>query len=288
MLVDTARGLASEVVVLVRGRDARRLAWARECFGSAEVRALDVASPSVGPEEPAFFRYWAEAIRAVEPRADLLVTGDREAWRLADAAGMGFVLVDPAREAVPISASAIRADPRACWAYLPPPLRAHHAVRVSVVGPESSGKTTLARALAERLGTAWVPEHARTVALRRGGELRAADMPAVLAGQAALEDALARQCDRVLVADTGALLIGLWGERLFGLPPPPVARHADLYLITDERLPFVGPAAHDQPAARKAFATRVRESVAASGAPWLDVVGLDVSEVAARVVAARR
>ena len=33
--------------------------------------------------------------------------------------------------------------------------------KIAIVGPESSGKTTLARDMAKHLGTVWVPEYAR-------------------------------------------------------------------------------------------------------------------------------
>jgi nicotinamide riboside kinase len=40
-------------------------------------------------------------------------------------------------------------------------VRAGLARRVVVIGAESTGKTTLAQALAENLGTVWVPEYGR-------------------------------------------------------------------------------------------------------------------------------
>ena len=59
---------------------------------------------------------------------------------LAACLGARFIPVDLGRAAVPISATAIRAAPQACWPMLPPPVRAHYPRRVAVVGPEASGK----------------------------------------------------------------------------------------------------------------------------------------------------
>ena len=50
-----------------------------------------------------------------------------------------------------LSASRVRADPAAHWAYLPPPVQAHYRRTVCLHGAESTGKTTLAQALGERL-----------------------------------------------------------------------------------------------------------------------------------------
>ncbi len=78
--------------------------------------------------------------------------------------------VDPARERHPVSGTLAREDPVAAWPWLSPAVRAHLARRVVVVGAESTGTTTLTRALtahyAARGGvwaaTRWVPEYGRT------------------------------------------------------------------------------------------------------------------------------
>src|SRR5581483_9617149 len=48
-----------------------------------------------------------------------------------------------------------------CWYFLEPPVRAYYARRICLIGAESTGKTTLARALAEHYQTVWVPEYGR-------------------------------------------------------------------------------------------------------------------------------
>ena len=45
--------------------------------------------------------------------------------------------------------------------------------RVALLGSESTGKTTLARRLAERFATVWVPEYARSYAVAKGAPLDA-------------------------------------------------------------------------------------------------------------------
>jgi len=272
LLVDTARSLAARTTIVVRTQPAdsvagaTRLAWCRELADAVE---LACAPPAAARDDVAFWAHWAREVRALAPTAEALVSSDREAWRLADVLGVAFVLIDPDRLAVPISASQLRGDPHAAWDYLAPAARAHLATRVCLLGPEGSGKTTLARALAEALATVWVPEQARVVAERRRGTLRPADLVPLADAQAAVEHALARQANRVVVCDTDARSLALWAERLHGSCPPGLAARAhacrpDLYVLA-EPLPLASADA----AARTAFARRCREVIAASGVPWI-------------------
>jgi HTH-type transcriptional regulator, transcriptional repressor of NAD biosynthesis genes len=289
MLIDAARALAARTTIVVRTQPtdavpaATRLAWCRDLAPTAE---LACAPPPGDPATLAFWQHWADAIRAVVPDADALVTSDRDAWRLADVLGVAFILIDPDRLAIPISARDLRADPHALWDHLGPAARAHFATRVTILGPEGSGKSTLARALADHLATIHVPEHARTLAERRG-TLSLADLACAADTQLALEHALARQCNRILVSDTDARSLALWAERLHGHCPPALAAQAaacrpDLYVLA-EPLPL--PNADNE--ARTAFARRCREVAAASGVPWI-VAGGSIDQRVATVVSALR
>jgi HTH-type transcriptional repressor of NAD biosynthesis genes len=97
--------------------------------------------------------------------------GDELARRL----GARHVAMDPPRAAHPVSGTAVRADPVTHWSALAPCVRGHLAWRVVLVGAESTGKTTLAAAIAARLrarggafvDTAWVPEVGREVTAQK-------------------------------------------------------------------------------------------------------------------------
>src|SRR5207302_10464947 len=131
-------------------------------------------------------------------RPDFVFASEDYGRRLAEELGAKFVPVDRERGAVPVSGTAVRSDPMANWSFIPRCVRPYFAKRVCVFGPESSGKTTLARRLADHFRTAWVPEYARTLLEANGGDVRCEDMEVIARGQAAAEDALARNANRVL------------------------------------------------------------------------------------------
>lgn len=115
------------------------------------------------------------------------------------------VSVDPARAAVPISASAVRSDVHLHRGFLSSEVYSDFIARVCLLGGESSGKTTLARALAERLRTVWVPEYGRELWVRRAGNLSFEDMIDIGETQVAQERAASRHARRWLICDTSPL-----------------------------------------------------------------------------------
>lgn len=302
-LVGVAHQLAETTTILARVRPddpiapELRLAWLRELFGArvgARIAALDGSDPTAPVDAPAFWLTWRDHVIASLARlpeaakVDLVVSSDREAWRLAELLGARHVLVDPDRMVIPISSTAIRRDPLAAWPYLPPPVRAHYARRVVLLGPESSGKSTFGRALAAALDTVYVPEQARLFAERCGGQLREIDLPAIADLQAATEDAAARRANRFVIADTDALSLRLWAERLFGRAPALPTRAPDVYLVTDASLPFAGSADRDDPAARQAFAARCLAEARASGAQVVELPSAPAERLASALAALTR
>jgi HTH-type transcriptional repressor of NAD biosynthesis genes len=119
------------------------------------------------------------------------------------------VLVDVARAAHTISASRIRAEPAAHAHHLAPEVWADWLPRVVLLGGESTGKTTLAQALAQALHTEWVPEFGRHWWEQRGGLLGPDDLLHIAHEQCRIEDEaalrVARAGGQVLVCDTSPL-----------------------------------------------------------------------------------
>ncbi|HET7462380.1 MAG TPA: ATP-binding protein, partial [Longimicrobium sp.] len=90
-------------------------------------------------------------------------------------------------------------------------------LRIALVGPESSGKTTLARLLAEHYGAAWVEEYVREYMEQRDvgrGYARPFaldDLEHIGRGQIEAEDRAAAGAASLLFCDTELLTTEIWG-----------------------------------------------------------------------------
>lgn len=291
-LIDTAAAAVARLVVIVCGKPeqpipgAVRAAWLREIHPGVEVLAIDDHYPDDDS------RLWAELTVGWLGRApDVVFTSEEygDAW--AGFLGCRHVLVDRARRAVPCSGTAIRRDPLAYWAYLEPPVRGYLAKRVCVVGAESTGTTTLARALAAHYRTAWVPEYGRAYS-----ELKAArgdsdtwtsdEFTQIAAEQGRQEDEAARRADRLLICDTDPFATGIWHRRYLGTRSPAVEAIAesyrpDLYLLTGDEIPFVQDGLRDGEHIRHWMHDTFAEELTRAGRPFALLRGPHAARLAA-------
>ncbi len=93
-------------------------------------------------------------------------------------------------------------------------------LRIAIVGPESSGKTTLTEALAHHYGCAYTKEYARTYLEDNGPGYVEEDLMHIAGGQLLVEgEAQELAKDKgsdLLICDTDMLTIRIWSEEKFG------------------------------------------------------------------------
>lgn len=150
---------------------------------------------------------------------------------------------------------------------------------VCLHGAESTGKSTLARALEARRGWRWVPEYGRLYCEERGTDLVMDDLLAIAAGQdrsnrEAMEQA---RGEPVLVFDTDQLMTAAWAQMLFGDVPPSLLEwpKADLYLLFAADVPWRddGTRVFGMPAARRRFAQLAEDMLVRAGVPFVRIAG---------------
>ena len=155
-------------------------------------------------------------------------------------------------------------------------------VAIALLGAESTGKTTLANALAQSLRTVGrrtvlVPEFLREWCDREGRVPRADEQAAIAAEQARRVDAV--QDADVVIADTTPLLTAVYSDRLFGDTSlyPFALEHQRRYvatLLTGLDLPWVADGLQrDGPHLRSTIDAGVRTALAGAGLGWRVVYG---------------
>jgi NadR type nicotinamide-nucleotide adenylyltransferase len=320
-LIRTALFHCRRVSVLVLATSAepipmeQRARWLRECFPDAsglrvvaeldDVR-IDYDDDDVWAAHVAIMRHALErdAMEHGETRLPVDVVFSSEAYgaELARRFDARNVCLDQARALYPVSSTQVRRDLPRHWLLLPPPVRAGLAMRVVVVGAESTGTTTLARdlcaALRARGGvwerTAWVAEYGREysvnlLAVARAEradarptdiEWREWDFVHIAHEQTRREDQAACLGGPVLVCDTDALATSIWHERYLGHVSAGVDRMAAsmppraLYLLTDVReVAFEDDGLRDGEHLRSWMTERFADVLAQRGVPWRLVSG---------------
>jgi nicotinamide riboside kinase len=151
--------------------------------------------------------------------------------------------------------------------------------RVVLIGPECTGKTTLARELARRYGVEWVPEFARTFVEATRRPVRFEDVDAIGRGQQAAEDRARRDRSRLLVLDTDLVSTCVYSRHYYGDCPPWIeeavpGRLSDLYLLLATDVPWVPEGyLREQPERREELYARFRQTLAELGARVVEVRG---------------
>nr|WP_211339871.1 AAA family ATPase [Solirubrobacter pauli] len=279
-LVDHALERCERVTVLVLGSVTERipLPLRREWMKARHPRARVVAGWDELPidfEDPHVHDLHIELMeRLLNEPIDAVFTGEAYGHMLAERWGVAHVLRQRSGR---ISGTLVRADPRAFWDQLTPPVRAYLCRRVVITGAESTGTTTLARALAGRLGTAWVPEVGRAVTEARGLEhpWTDTDFAMIARRQQRDEDRAALRSGPILVCDTDALATCIWQERYRGRSTADVeaiaaSRTYDLTVLTADDIPFVQDGYRDGEHIRGWMTQRFRERLRQ---PWIEVRG---------------
>jgi NadR type nicotinamide-nucleotide adenylyltransferase len=128
--------------------------------------------------------------------------------------------------------------------------------RVCLIGPECTGKTTLAEEMSVHFGAPWVPEFAREYAQRVGRELTADDVEPIACGELALIDGAPNE--GLVILDTDLISTVVYARHYYGscaewIEAAAVARKADLYLLTDIDLPFIADSLRDSAAPRESL-----------------------------------
>lgn len=165
--------------------------------------------------------------------------------------------------------------------------------RIVVIGPESTGKSTLCGMLAQHFGTDWCPEFAREYLLTHGTDYSFDDLLTIAKGQLAMEDEYAEKAGRAadagqapaLFIDTDMYVMKVWCEFVFGnchswIIDRIVERTYDLYLLCNTDLPWVRDELREYPdlVTRETLYRMYEDLIINQSTPWVLIQGADPEE----------
>lgn len=152
--------------------------------------------------------------------------------------------------------------------------------RIVVIGPESTGKSSLSQQLAAYYKTEWVPEFARGYLETLGRPYEQEDLWHIAQGQLAAEDEAAARGQECIICDTDLHVIKVWSEAKYGDCDPRIMeliarRRYSGYLLTYIDIPWEDDPLreHPLPEERAYYYNIYRDIVINSGVPWADIRG---------------
>jgi len=129
-------------------------------------------------------------------------------------------------------------------------------IKISITGPESTGKSALSRELARYFRAPWVPEYARKYLQDLPRQYTLKDIPIIAQGQLKEEEDHASKNPPILICDTDFLVLKIWSLFKYGECDPWIEKlvqdHSyDIYLLCDIDLPWVEDPLREHPHQRR-------------------------------------
>jgi NadR type nicotinamide-nucleotide adenylyltransferase len=173
--------------------------------------------------------------------------------------------------------------------------------KIVLIGPESTGKSTLSASLAAHFSTIWCREYAREYLLEHGTDYDFNDLLTIARGQLKLEDTTASllkletrstssENPAVLFIDTDMYVMKVWCEFVFGqchteILEQILERRYDGYLLCKPDLPWVQDELREypDPESRTALYHIYRDILINQSVPWFEVQGNDPDRTAAAI-----
>jgi NadR type nicotinamide-nucleotide adenylyltransferase len=153
--------------------------------------------------------------------------------------------------------------------------------KIVVIGPESTGKSTLCELLAEFYQTQWVPEFARKYLTELGRPYNYEDLLIIAKGQLEQEDRISASVkSSLIIIDTDMYVMKVWCEFVFGkchsfILEEIVKRKYDAYLLCNNDMPWIADELREypEPESRERLYHMYRDLMINQPVPWTDIKG---------------
>ncbi len=282
-LIETAQKRVKDLFILVCDRSDQKIPgsirgkWLKTIYPRAEVRVI----PDIGKDDDS--KAWAKyTIDTLGFAPEAVFTSENYGKKYARFMRSKHFMVDKKRKNVPISGTIIRENPLENLNFLDPEIRPYFVKRVVVLGAESTGTTTMARALAEHYKTNWVPEYGRFYSegklYNNYSDWKTEEFIYIAREQNRIEDEFAKSANKILICDTDSFATSLWHERYMRSLSKEVDalslnRNYDFYFLTDIDVPFIQDGTRDGEHIREWMHNRFIEELKKKKKPFFVLSG---------------
>lgn len=286
--------ICSDETQPISGR--KRYQWLQQIYSShPEIEIIWCEDPN--PQYPSecesvdifYEKYWVPSVYNRILQLDVVFTSEAYGDEFASYLGVEHVLVDIERKQVPVSGTAVRNDPFDNWDFIPFDVKPYFIKKVVIMGPESTGKSTLVKKLSEHFAAHYVAEYGRQYALEKGDDpwiendfelIAVAQQLFIEQMCEVVGDEYPQTHQNLLIVDTEVLTTKIFGEMYLGKPIESIVfdqvekmQDFELYIVLDIDVPWIDDGTRDFPTHREWHLNKIKETLDNRGIEYTVISG---------------
>jgi HTH-type transcriptional repressor of NAD biosynthesis genes len=141
-----------------------RTQWAKDIFKDdlniKVIHCID-ENPQYPEDDENFWQIWRDSVYKYVSDLDAVFASEDYVYKFSECLKVTPIMVDKDREQFPVSGTSIRQNPFDYWKFIPDNVKDYFRLKVCIVGPESTGKSTLVKEFGKRIGAITVHEFGR-------------------------------------------------------------------------------------------------------------------------------
>ncbi len=190
-----------------------RFGWIKEIFKSESRVIPQIITDDFDDENlPVDKRTqrWSNVLKKIYPKIDVIISSEEYGVPFAQHMNAQHISFDFNRKKFPVSASLIRQQFFKYWEFIPEVVKPYFVKKICFYGPESTGKSTMAKAMAEKYKTEFVPEVARE--LITSNEFSLEDIISIGQAQTDRVKEKSKTANKILFCDTDIITTEIYSR----------------------------------------------------------------------------